>query len=153
MRRAPTEDVPPARRLWRENPAAAWLLYAATITSLLATACWLAAFITTLLTGTGAIIRVAIAHDAPNLFALFSAAAFIPSLALFLGVISGTGKFFEGFYTFLWYVGPMNRTYGFDYTGASSGPYVLSVALKYLAVSAALCAAAYAFRARQLRGN
>lgn len=116
-------------------------------------ACWLAAFFTTLLSGAGTILRVAIAYDLSNLFALFAAAVFIPSLALCLGVASGTSKCFEGFYTFLWYVGPLNRTYGFDYTGAASGPNVLPIALKYLVVSAILFFVACVFRARQLRGN
>ncbi len=116
-------------------------------------ACWLAAFLTTLLTGAGSVVRVAIAHDTGNLLALFAAAAFIPSLALCLGVVSGTSKVFEGFYTLVWYVGPMNHTYGLDYTGAASGPNVLPLALKYLAISIALCVVAFLFRARQLRGN
>ena len=116
-------------------------------------ACWLAGLIAALLTGAGTILRLCVARDLKDLSGVLAGAVFVPTLALALGVVSGSGKFFEGLYTFLWYVGPMNHTYALDYTGAASGSNVLSIALKYLAVSAALCAAAYVFRARQLRGN
>jgi hypothetical protein len=116
-------------------------------------ACWIAGFLVTLLTGAGTVLRLAIAHDGNHLFGVLAGAVFVPSLALSLGVVSGSSKFFEGLYTFLWYVGPMNHTYGLDYTGAASGPNVISVGLRYVAIAAGLCMAAYVFRARQLRGN
>ncbi|HWZ99774.1 MAG TPA: hypothetical protein VN025_18600 [Candidatus Dormibacteraeota bacterium] len=116
-------------------------------------ACWLAGFATTLLTGAGTIFRLVAAHDGNNLFGVLAGAVFVPSLALGFGVVSGSSKFFEGFYTFLWYAGPMNHTYGLDYTSAASGPHVISIGLRYVAIAAVLCAVAYVFRARQLRGN
>lgn len=116
-------------------------------------ACWLAGLVVTVLTGAGSILRLVVAHDFSHLFGVLAGAVFVPSLALGLGVVSGSSKFFEAFYTFLWYVGPMNHTYGIDYTGAANGSNVISVGVRYLVVAAGLCAAAYVIRARQLRGN
>lgn len=79
-------------------------------------------------------------------------ALFIPSLALALGVWTGTSRFFEGLYTAIWYIGPLNRVPGLDFTGGGSGPLAGRFAWLYLAVSATLLAAALARRARQLRG-
>jgi hypothetical protein len=78
---------------------------------------------------------------------------FIPSLALALGVWSGTSKFFEGLYTALWYLGPINRAPGLDFTGSANGPQAGRYALLYLGVAATLVAAAFFRRARQLRGT
>jgi hypothetical protein len=78
---------------------------------------------------------------------------FVPSLALALGVWSGSGKFFEALYTALWYVGPMNHTPGLDYTGSAGGPTALHAAIIYLAISAALLALALLRRKVQLRGS
>lgn len=69
------------------------------------------------------------------------------------GASSGTRKFFEGLFTLLWYVGPMNHTPGIDYTGAANQSHPYSFAAKYIAVAAVLLSAAYLFRARRLRGN
>jgi len=90
-------------------------------------------------------------HDA-SLLAWAAGVLFIPSLALALGVWSGTSKFFEGLYTALWYVGPLNRVPGLDFTGSASGSQAGRYALLYLGVSTLLVAAAFFRRAQQLRG-
>jgi hypothetical protein len=79
---------------------------------------WLAGFIVTLLISLGAILRFAVDGNVPGLLALFSGAAFIPSLALVTGVWSGTSKLFEILYMIIWYLGPMNRITQLDYVGA-----------------------------------
>jgi hypothetical protein len=58
-------------------------------------------------------------HDWHGVSAWLAGAFFVPSLALALGVWSGTSKPFEAFYTALWYVGPMHHTPGLDFTGAA----------------------------------
>ncbi|HLZ11050.1 MAG TPA: hypothetical protein VKP58_00560 [Candidatus Acidoferrum sp.] len=115
--------------------------------------CWSAGFIVALLTGAGTLARLVIAGRAQGLLAFLAGAVFIPSLALALGVVSESSKFFEGLYALLWYIGPMNHTPGLDYTGAADGAHGLSFAVKYFAIAAACLGAACAFRARQLRGN
>jgi len=57
----------------------------------------------------------------------------------------------EGFYTALWYVGPMNHTPGLDYTASASGPLTVHYALVYIAMSAACVGITALIRSRQLQ--
>jgi hypothetical protein len=116
-------------------------------------AAWIAGILVAALAGLGAAVRLALAGQTVGLLAWAAGALFIPSLALALGVWSGTSKFFEGLYTALWYVGPLNRAPGFDFTGSTNGPQAGRYALLYLGVAAILVAAAFLRRARQLRGT
>lgn len=114
-------------------------------------ACWLAGVVVSLLLCAGAAVRLAFAGQATGALACIAGALFVPALALSLGVWSGTSKVFEAVYTALWYVGPLNRIAGFDFTGAASGARALPHALLYLALAAALMVAAFVGRIRQLR--
>lgn len=115
-------------------------------------AAWLAGFIVAALVGAGTALRLAIAGQGVALFAWAAGAVFIPSLALTLGVWTGTSRFFEGLYTALWYVGPLNRVPGLDFTGGGSGPLAGRFAWFYLGIATIFVATAFARRARQLRG-
>jgi hypothetical protein len=119
-----------ASPLWRQLPAQ-----------------WIAGFILTLVTGSGAALRFAIDGDSGGLVAFLSAVLFIPSLALSLGVWSNSSKPFEILYITLWYLGPLNKTPGLDFIGANSAGYPEF----YLPLSATLIAFAFFGRARQLR--
>ena len=79
---------------------------------------WLAGWIVTLLVSLGAIIRLTVIGDTTGLFALFSGAFFIPSLALASGVWSRTSKLFEVLFMVIWYLGPMNKVLELDFIGA-----------------------------------
>jgi hypothetical protein len=74
-------------------------------------------------------------------------------MALALGVWSGMSKPFEAILTAMWYIGPMNRVRGIDYTGASNGPAAMHYVVEYLVISVVLVAAAAALRARQISHN
>jgi hypothetical protein len=116
-------------------------------------AAWMAGILVAAFTGLGAAVRLALAGQSAGLLAWAAGVLFIPSLALALGVWSGTSKFFEGLYTALWYIGPLNRVPGLDFTGSASGPQACRYALVYLGVAAILVAAAFFRRALQLRGT
>ena len=116
-------------------------------------AAWMAGVVVAALTGLGAAVRLALAGQHAGLLAWVAGAMFVPSLALALGVWGGTSKFFEGLYTALWYVGPMNRVPGLDFTGSASGPRAGRDAVIYLGVAAILLGAAFFRRAHQLRGT
>jgi hypothetical protein len=116
-------------------------------------AAWMAGVLVALLTGLGAGVRLALAGQRVGLIAWAAGVLFIPSLALALGVWSGTSKFFEGFYVALWYVGPLNRVAGLDFTGSAPTPQAARYALIYLSLAAILLIAAFFRRARQLRGT
>lgn len=114
-------------------------------------AAWLAGVAVTALLGSGAALRLALAGQAGGVLAWAAGALFVPSLALVLGVWSGTSRFFEGLYTMLWYMGPINHVPELDFTGAASGSSAGHLSLTYLFITAILVAAAFFGRFRQLR--
>ena len=63
----------------------------------------------TALIGGGMAVRAVIEGDGSVLFAWAVAVLFIPTLAMALGVLSGSRKLFEVIYVFIWYVGPINN--------------------------------------------
>lgn len=116
-------------------------------------ACWLAGLAVACLTGAGAATRLVIAGNFHGLAGWLAGAAFLPSLALALGLWSGTSKLFEGLFTMWWYVGPMNHVPGLDFTGTANGGRTIAFALAYTAASAALLVSAYFVRSRQLQSS
>ena len=114
-------------------------------------ACFAAGFIVSLFTGAGAAIRLFLAREWSGLLAWLVAALFLPALALSLGVLTGSSKFFEALYVAWWYVGPLNHIPGLDFTGAASGPHTLQYAAIYLVLCFALLLVAFVARSRQLR--
>jgi hypothetical protein len=114
-------------------------------------ACWAAGVAVSMFVGAGAAVRLLIAADMAGLLAWLAGALVLPSAALFLGVLSGTSKPFEGALTLAWYVGPMNHTPGLDFTGAANGAHTMAYAVVALGIAAACVVGAYAVRARQLR--
>lgn len=116
-------------------------------------AAWMAGVLIAVLTGIGAGVRLALAGQSVELIAWAAGVLFVPSLALALGVWSGTAKFFEGFYVALWYVGPLNRVPGLDFTGSAVTTQSSRYALMYFSFAAILLIAAFLRRASQLRGT
>ncbi len=114
-------------------------------------AAWLAGVLIAVATGGGAAFRILLARDDPAFLGWFAGALFIPSLALALGVWSKSSRAFEGIFTALWYIGPLNHIRAFDFTGAANGPFTASYAFVYVLIAAALFAAALFGRARQLQ--
>lgn len=102
-------------------------------------AVWTAGVVVALLTGGGVGIRMLMRGDMPALASIVAGAFFIPSLALALGVWSGSSKPFEAIYTVWWYVGPAHHIPGLDFMGvtaASSQPVTFAVgALALVAVA------------------
>ena len=116
-------------------------------------ACWAAGVAVSMAVGVGAAMRLLLATDTAGLMAWLAGALLLPSTALFLGVISGTSKPFEGALTLAWYVGPMNHTPVLDFTGAANGEHTMAFAVGALAIAAACVVGAWMVRAKQLRGS
>ena len=114
-------------------------------------AAWLASVLITVTLGAGTALRLALAGQWTAVFAWAAGALFVPSLALALGVWTGTSRFFEGLYTALWYIGPLNHVPGIDFSGAARGTLASHSAWFYLIAAVALVALSYVRRARQLR--
>jgi hypothetical protein len=113
-------------------------------------ACWLAGVIIAVLTGGGTGVRLLFAGEQLGLLAWTVGAFFIPTMALALGVWSGSSKLFEVFYLFLWYLGPANRVGNIDFMGAMGPLLPPRTPVFFLAVTVALAVFAIAGRKRQL---
>jgi hypothetical protein len=110
-------------------------------------AVWIAGVVVTAVTNGGLAIRLVITGDRSGLLAWLACTLFVPSLALALGIWSGTSKAFEACYTVWWYVGPAHKTPGLDFLGASpesARPHL------FLFLTAALVVAAYLGRRAKL---
>jgi TM2 domain-containing membrane protein YozV len=112
---------------------------------------WLAGVILALLTGSGFAVRLLLGGNMRGLLAWLIGALFIPTLALALGVWSGTSKLFEIVYTLLWYLGPMHATLQLDFMGSVPGTALTRVPFFYLVLTMGMVAAALAGRKRQLQ--
>jgi hypothetical protein len=110
-------------------------------------AAWAAGVVVAALTGGGAAIRLLIAADWHALAAWFAGVLFIPSMALALGVWSGSSKAFEALYTVLWYIGPAHQSPAWDFMGSSAASQSPKL---YLLLAAALMVASYGGRRLRL---
>jgi hypothetical protein len=113
-------------------------------------ATWLAGVLLSVATGAGLAVRLAMAGDGMGLAAWAAGAVFVPSLALALGVWTGSGKFFEALYTMIWYLGPMNHLPQLDYIGGVPTPLRAQITVGFLVTTAALLAVSFVGRKRQL---
>jgi hypothetical protein len=109
-------------------------------------ATWLAGFLITIVTGSGAGLKFLIAGDGASLLVWFSAAIFIPSLALVLGVWSKSQKLFEVLHVTTWYLA-LNGIDTVDYFGAN-GDGNIGV---FIPLSLSLIVMAFIGRTRQLQ--
>jgi hypothetical protein len=107
---------------------------------------WFAGVIVAVLAGSGVLLRLVGSGDAASLGTWGAAVVFIPSLALMLGVVSGSSKIFEVTYVLLCYVGPLNGVVALDFIGISGSPSPLM----WLVLSVASVAIALSWRWRQL---
>ena len=111
-------------------------------------ALWLAAFAVLALLGSGAFLRFLIAGEWGSLLAWLAGALFAPSLALALGVLTGSGKPFEVIYV-LWMYGVMQRVPAFDFVGTTpQSPWFF-----YAPLALGLTAAAFLIRQIQLKSR
>jgi hypothetical protein len=112
---------------------------------------WVGGVVVTFLTGSGVGLRLATSGAWSHLLGWGVAVLFIPTLALALGVWSGTSKFFEALYVAVWYIGPISGLAIFDYAGLSREALDQGLPFVYLGLTAALLGAAVVGRWRQIR--
>ena len=107
----------------------------------------MAGIIVAAVTSGGLGIRLLVAGDRQGLLAWMACCLFVPSMALALGIWSGTSKLFEAVYTVWWYVGPAHHTPGLDFLGTTPES---ARALTYFLMAIALIVASYLGRRAKL---
>lgn len=109
---------------------------------------WLSAVLVTALLGSGALVRFLLAGDPVALLGWLTAILFIPSLALALGTLTGSGKAFEALYV-LWMYGLIEEAAPIDFAGLVPGSHFYL----YAPVAIGLMAIAALARRRQLQAT
>ena len=115
-------------------------------------ALWLVGLLISLVTGGGVLVRLVVGGDVVGAVAVFVGALFVPSLAVFLGVWTGSCKVFEFLYVLLWYVGPMSGSVGLDFMGVLPGSVAGGVWWFYLGAAFVLFLGGFWGRLRQFGG-
>ncbi|MDH4038289.1 MAG: ABC transporter permease [Candidatus Krumholzibacteria bacterium] len=95
-------------------------------------------------------IRMQLAGETGALLVWLVGIAFVPSLAMALGVWTGSSKFFEALYTFLWYA-MIQRVPSFDFSGCLDAGVESGNAAWYAVLTMILFAAAVLGRRRRLQ--
>jgi hypothetical protein len=114
-------------------------------------AAWLAGVLVTMAAGSGVALTMLRSGLDPRLLAWISAAVFIPTLALALGVWSGSSKLFEALYMVIWYIGPISGLASLDFMGATADSIALQQRWFIPLVTVVLLGLAALGRARMIR--
>ncbi|WP_237690592.1 hypothetical protein [Paenibacillus caui] len=99
-------------------------------------AVWVAGIVVTLLFSLGAIVQFALHAQWSSVYSWGVGVFFIPTLALTLGVMSGSRKLFEVIYMLWWYLGPFNDIPYLDFLGISKSYAGLYIALTFILIAA-----------------
>ena len=91
-------------------------------------AAWLAGVLATALFGIGGAVFFLSNGDLTGLAGWMGAVIFVPALALALGVFSSGSRVFEVVYVLWWYIGPLQKTAGLDFTVDAPQVYLLAAA-------------------------
>jgi hypothetical protein len=113
-------------------------------------ASWLAGVLVTALVWSGAGINLALHGQMANLIAWLIAVLLVPSLALMLGVWTGSSKTFEVFYLVIWYAGIANRLPALDFIGLTPEAIVIQHPAWILSISAICILFAFLGRRQKL---
>jgi hypothetical protein len=101
-------------------------------------AVWIAGVLLALVTGSGVALNLALHGEWLGVLALAVGALFIPSLALCLGVWTGSSKSFEFIYSLIWYIGPLNQIIPLDFMGVVPGSVEAGIWQVYLVITIVL---------------
>jgi hypothetical protein len=113
-------------------------------------ALWMAGVAVVLLTGSGALLRGLLGGDIGYVGTLLTAALFIPTTALALGILSGGSQLFEIAYVFIWYAGPINHIPALDFLGTTEAVVGSPTPIVFFAVTLVLLPILFLARRRQL---
>ena len=88
--------------------------------------------------------------ETAGFLAVIAGAVFIPSLAIALGVWSGTSKTFEAFYVAFWYIGPAHHTPSIDFLATTDRAVSAGTPVVFAVAAAVLFMLALGGRWRQI---
>jgi len=91
-------------------------------------AAWLAGVLATTVFVFGGAVFFLVNGDLPGLAGWAGAVIFVPALALALGVFSSGSRVFEVVYLIWWYLGPLEKSPGVDFTAGSPQFYLMAAA-------------------------
>jgi len=114
-------------------------------------AVWMAGVLLALATGSGVALNMALNGEWPGVLAWGVGALFIPSLALCLGVWTGSSKTFEFIYSLLWYIGPLNQVEALDFMGVVPGSVKAGIWQHYAVFTLVLFVLAFIGRRWQIQ--
>ena len=114
-------------------------------------AVWMAGVLLALVTGSGVALNYVYHGDLFGVLAWMVGALFVPSLALCLGVWTGSSKGFEFIYIMLWYIGPINRIEPLDFMGALPGSVAAGIWQFYLVITIILLGLSFIGRIWQIQ--
>ncbi len=101
--------------------------------------------------GSGVILRCLFAAQWTSLLGVLTGAAFVPALALAMGVWSGGSKLFEGAYLFGWYLAAVVGVPLLDFMARSPDSFASGIPWLYGGLTVLLWGAAAGGRMRQIR--
>jgi hypothetical protein len=113
-------------------------------------ATWGAGFLVATMLASGILLRLAANGETTAFFSIMGGAAFIPSLALALGVWSGTSKTFEAIYVALWYLGPVHHTQSIDFIATTDRAVSAGTPVSFAVAAVVLFMLALGGRRRQI---
>ncbi|WP_313559315.1 hypothetical protein [Ruminiclostridium cellobioparum] len=115
-------------------------------------ASYLAAVILYLTLGSGAILRSVIQYNFFNILFIFLSALIVSALALMIGGITKSSKVFEVLFAVIWYIGPFQKTYPFDFICFSGVTNNIVVILAYLLLTITFLSISYVHRLYKVKG-
>ncbi|HXX63650.1 MAG TPA: hypothetical protein VEO56_07600 [Bacteroidota bacterium] len=113
-------------------------------------AIWGAGFLVAIILSSGILIRLAMNGEIAGFLSTVVGALFIPSLAIALGVWSGTSKTFEAIYLAFWYIGPAHHTVSVDFLSTTDQAVSAGTPLVFAVAGILLFIAALGGRWRQI---
>jgi len=111
---------------------------------------WGAGFLVAILLASGLLLRLALDGETAAFLSIIAGAVFIPSLALALGVWSGTSKTFEAIYVAFWYLGPAHHTPSIDFMATTDKAAAAGAPVAFAIAAAVLLMIAFGGRWRQI---
>jgi hypothetical protein len=114
-------------------------------------AAWLGGVCVSLIVCGALLLRLTLAGEWGAVGAVVVGSCFAPALALALGTWTGSSRAFEGLYTALWYVGPLQPVPVVDFVGASRESVAIGTPVVFAAVTVVLLVVGFLGRKRQLR--